>query len=81
LKNEENINKTKSNFKKDCQVLSKFAQGMKSQFQINSHDYLTLPSLALAIFRKKFLTNNSFITPPSGNASQYIRSGLGISVY
>nr|YP_009715275.1 hypothetical protein [Russula subnigricans]QGK88081.1 hypothetical protein [Russula subnigricans] len=62
----------------DCislyQVIDKFADMIFNLFGINIHKYPTLPSLAFAIFRSNFMSEN-IIPQLSGKIANDIRSG------
>lgn len=56
------------------QVIRKFGEMIFNLFKINIHKYPTLPSLAFAIFRSNFMTENT-IPQLTGKISKDIREG------
>lgn len=66
-----------SYLRQDCVLLSKILNvvniKLNFDYDIEFHKFLTLPSLALGIFLSNS-NHKSFIRPPSGNASQFIRN-------
>ena len=77
LKNSANYDQMLSYLRQDCVLLSKILNvvniKLNFDYDIEFHKFLTLPSLALGIFLSNS-NHKSFIRPPSGNASQFIRN-------
>jgi hypothetical protein len=57
------------------QIIEKFSEEIFELFQINIMKYPTLPSLAFAIYRSKFLSNKTKIPIFTGNMFEFMKDG------